>query len=143
MLGQTLPLSHNKACLAAYLPSHSPAAPCRRFGWGKVKVPTAKEVEEEKFWRQWADEKLVKVLTVNLYSSLRESYQAMEYIMDVHSFSYLSRLVGYGAGGMVMYAVGTRLPKKYGLEGKDLRAELVKLVDEFVDAGVSLVLLCA
>jgi hypothetical protein len=107
----------------------------RLFGSRKPVAPTAAELEEEARWRAWADDRLVKVLTANLYASMREAYQSMEYIMDVDSFSYFSQLMGYGCGGAVMWAVGRRLPTKYGLEGKDLRAELVALVNEFVDGG--------
>ena len=55
--------------------------------------------------------------------------------MDVPSFSYLSRVGGYWSGAAVMRMIGMRMPKKYGLEGKDLRQELAGLVNEFVDAG--------
>ena len=113
---------------------------CRLFGSTKGKRPSEKQSQaqlaEEQQWRTWADERLVKVLTANLYATLKESYQAMEYIMDVDSFSYFSQITGYTCGGAIMWLVGRRLPKKYGLEGKDLRAELIGLVNEFVDAGV-------
>ena len=94
-------------------------------------------MEQEARWRAWADDRLAKVLTANLYSTLTDSFQAMEYILDVDSFSYVSQVSGYGAGGIIMWMVGRRLPAKYGLEGKDLRAELRALVDEFIDAGAS------
>jgi hypothetical protein len=60
----------------------------------------------------------------------------MDYILDVESFSYLSRTIGYLAGGFVMWFVGRGLPKKYNLEGKDLSQELLDTVNEFADAGV-------
>ena len=58
--------------------------------------------------------------------------------MDAESFSYASRIIGYSAGGFIMWWVGRGLPKKYGLEGKDLRQELLATVDEFVAAGTNL-----
>lgn len=95
----------------------------------------AEQAEREAVWRAWADDRLAKVLTANLYCSLADSYRAMEYIFDVPTFSWPSRMAGYAAGGAVMWLVGRGLPRKYGLEGADLRGELVRELDAFVAAG--------
>lgn len=109
---------------------------CRLFARKREDADAgAAELAEEAAWRAWADERLVKVLTANLYASMRESYQAMDYIMDIEAFSYFSQISGYSAGGLVMWLVGRGLPAKYGLERDNLRGELLALVHELAAAG--------
>jgi hypothetical protein len=126
---------------SSYAPMHS----CR-WSWlmslfTRSKDPNPnKELEEERFWREWADTRLVQVYTCNLYSTVSEAYRSMDYIMDVESFSYASRILGYLVGGLVMWAVGQGLPRKYNLSGKDLPQELLDTVNEFIDAGVTFLL---
>lgn len=93
----------------------------------------AKSADEEQ-WRDWADDKLVKLVTVNIYRSWAEAYQAMDYVKYVQSFSFFQQTTAYYFGGAVMYFVGTKLVSKYGLQGKDLREELRMAVDSFIEA---------
>ena len=38
--------------------------------------------EEEERWRRWTDERFVRLITVNIYRSMRESFQMFDYIAD-------------------------------------------------------------
>lgn len=59
----------------------------------------------------------------------------MDYVNYVPSFTFFQQNAAYYFGGGVMYFIGTKLVKKYELEGKDLREELRAAVDTYVDAG--------
>jgi microsomal prostaglandin-E synthase 2 len=101
----------------------------------KKKGPSKAQLEEEAKWRAWSDDKLVKTLTVSIYSTWSEAFQAMDYIKYAQGLNWLTQTSGYFAGGLVMFLVGTRLPKKYGLEGVDIKAVLCAEIDTFIDAG--------
>lgn len=111
-------------------PRREPHRPPCRFGSNNVATVT----DEEQRWRDWADDKLVKLVTVNIYRNWAEAYQAMDYVKYVQSFSFLQQTAAYYFGGAVMYFVGTKLVPKYGLEGKDLRQELRLAVDSYIGA---------
>lgn len=38
--------------------------------------------EEEERWRRWTDERFVRLITVNIYRSMRESFQMFDYIAN-------------------------------------------------------------
>ena len=38
--------------------------------------------QEEERWRRWVDERYVRLLTVNIYRTWRESFQMFDYIAD-------------------------------------------------------------
>jgi microsomal prostaglandin-E synthase 2 len=103
--------------------------------FGKKVSPKLLQTDEVKKWRSWADTTLAQIVTVNIYRSLSESFQAMEYVKHVESFNAVEQALSYFIGGAVMYAVGTRLPKKYGYSDKDVREELRTEVNNFVRAG--------
>eukprot|EP00892_Ulva_mutabilis_P005151 jgi/Ulvmu1/3007/UM015_0047.1 len=102
-------------------------------GWFGSKS-TAKGSDEQQKWQDWADDKLVKLVTVNIYRSWGEAYQAMDYVKYVQAFSALQQTLAYYSGGAVMYFIGAKLVPKYGLEGKDLREELRLAIDSFIEA---------
>jgi microsomal prostaglandin-E synthase 2 len=37
--------------------------------------------DEERRWREWVDQRLVRVITVNIYRSGKESFQTFDYIV--------------------------------------------------------------
>ena len=92
--------------------------------------------EEEQKWRDWVDQKFVKLLTANIYINWEQSSQSMRYITESGNWSQMERVLAYAAGTVTMYFVGGRLPKKYGIEG-DLRENLYQAADSFVEAGTS------
>lgn len=108
-------------------------APPRRW-FGKAKAQEH-DAEVEGRWVAWADSTLVQVVTTNIYSSFEQAFQTMQYVNRSDAFGTFDRALAYICGGLVMYYVGVfKLPKKYGLEGVDLRQRLYDTVNEFADA---------
>lgn len=103
----------------------------RRFG--KQSAPA--ETKEVSQWRNWADATLVNLVTLNVYRSFSESFQVMEYVRHEQSFNAMEQTGFYALGGLIMYFVGTRLPKKYGYTDADVREELRKEINSFIAAG--------
>jgi hypothetical protein len=77
----------------------------------------------------------VNLVTVNVYQSLNESFQVMEYARHIESFSVMQQSTSYALGGLIMYYVGTGLPKKYGYTDTDVRQELRKEINSFIAAS--------
>lgn len=107
-------------------------------GWfSKGKVADSAEAsaseEEEMEWRQWVDKRFVQVLTVNIYRSLRESWQTFDYITDHGNFNFAERQAARVAGAGLMYGISGKLVRKYGIEG-DVREALYAAANSWVDA---------
>lgn len=77
----------------------------------------------------------MNLVTVNVYRSLSESFQVMDYVRHEPSFSVMQQTGSYALGGLVMYMVGRRLPAKYGYTDTDVREELRKEINSFIAAG--------
>lgn len=102
------------------------------FG-GKKKDAAGSSPEEEEKWRQWVDERLVRVITVNIYRTAKESFQTFEYISEAGNFGWVYREAARVAGATMMWAISNRLKKKYNVEG-DARENLYKCANDWVDA---------
>jgi microsomal prostaglandin-E synthase 2 len=103
-------------------------------GGGAPAASTAAAADEAR-WRRWADERLVKTITANIYRSWDESWQTFSYITREagDAWGWAAREGARVAGSVLMWRVGSGMPKKYGIEG-DLRAALYRDLDAFVDA---------
>ena len=92
-----------------------PPPPSR--GWLRgARGPAAADDDKDTAWRRWVDGRLVKVVTINIYRTGREAWQTFDYITSAGDFGGIvektaSRVVGAG----MMYAIGGRLAKKYGI----------------------------
>ena len=42
---------------------------------------------EEERWRRWVDDRLARVITINIYRSAKESFQTFEYITEYGNFN--------------------------------------------------------
>ncbi|MEW5303242.1 MAG: hypothetical protein WDW36_005950 [Sanguina aurantia] len=89
--------------------------------------------ERELQWRKWVDDRLVKVITANIYRSWDESFASFRYITTHTNWGWGTREAARISGAMIMWQVGKRLPKKYSLEG-DLREILYADCNAFIDA---------
>lgn len=89
--------------------------------------------EEEKKWRQWVDDRFVRILTANIYRSLNESWETFEYIAEHGNFGMASRYATRMFGTATMYVIGRRMPAKYDIEG-DLREALYSAMEEWMTA---------
>ncbi|GLC33355.1 hypothetical protein PLESTB_000342200 [Pleodorina starrii] len=108
------------AAAAAAAPAAAPGA------------PSTEALSEEIRWRKWVDEKLVKVLTANIYRNWDESVETFKYITEQTGWSWGAREVARWAGAVMMWQVGKRMPAKYGIEG-DLRVALYDAANDFAD----------
>lgn len=117
----------------------TPLLAARHRFWSSKKAssePTAATAEEAQ-WRAWVDTTFVKLLTANIYSTWTQSFQTMKYITESGQWGGLERALAYNGGAVLMYAIGSRMPKKYGFEG-DLRELLYKEIDSFIENGALL-----
>lgn len=107
----------------------------RLFGNRRSSVdqPSGKQEEEEERWRRWVDERFVRVITVNIYRTARESWQTFDYITDHGNFTWFQREAARIAGSTMMWALSSRLKKKYEIEG-DVREALFACADDWVAA---------
>jgi len=96
-------------------------------------VAAGVSAEEELVWRQWVDERLVKIMTANIYRNWNEAWETFTYITEQTNWSWGTRELARWSGALIMWQVGKKMPVKYGIEG-DLREALYKLCNEWVDA---------
>ena len=94
---------------------------------------TATQREEEAYWRQWVDQRLVKVITVNIYGTAKEAFQTFDYISATGKFNWFEAESARIAGAVMMWGISNKLKKKYGIEG-NLREELYLSGDQWVKA---------
>lgn len=99
-------------------------------GGAKAGGVPEQEVED---WRRWVDERLVKVITVNIYRSAREAFQTFDYITEHGNFGWVQREAARVVGATMMWSLSNRLKKKYKVEG-DVREALYGCASEWVAA---------
>jgi len=75
-----------------------------------------KLVKDEAKWRRWVDDTFIHTLSPNIYRTMNESLNAMEYITHVGNFSSFERSLVYYTGAVAMYVIGKRLKKRYKLK---------------------------
>ena len=56
-------------------------------------------------WREWVDERLVKVVTVNIYRNWSESFQTFDYITETGKFGVVERQAARIVGAVMMWAI--------------------------------------
>ena len=95
--------------------------------------PSISQREEEAYWRQWVDQRLVKVITVNIYGTAREAFQTFDYISATGKFNWFEAESARVAGAVMMWGISNKLKKKYGIQG-NLREELYLCGDQWVEA---------
>ena len=87
-------------------------------------------------WRRWVDGRLVRVLTLNIYRSPGEAWQAFDYITQAGNFggaaeTAAARVLGAG----MMWAIAGRLAAKYGILQAP-RDALASVGGEWVDGAL-------
>ena len=56
-------------------------------------------------WREWVDERLVKVVTVNIYRNWAETFQTFDYITETGKFTWAERHASRIVGAIMMWAI--------------------------------------
>ncbi|KAJ1524948.1 hypothetical protein ONE63_009806 [Megalurothrips usitatus] len=92
-----------------------------------VQQGNKKEVMDEVKWREWADKKLVHVLSPNVYRTTDEAIQSFEWFSEVGEWdrlfpSWERNLIVY-VGAYAMWMIGKRLKKRHMLKD-DVRISL-------------------
>ncbi|KAF5837234.1 glutathione S-transferase [Dunaliella salina] len=98
----------------------------------RSKAPVSSEEEEEQ-WRRWVDDRLVKVITANIYRSWDESWNTFRYVTEQTNWAWGLREAARVSGAVLMWQVGKKMPAKYGIQG-DLREVLYQECNKLVDA---------
>jgi microsomal prostaglandin-E synthase 2 len=98
--------------------------------------PALTPADAETAWRRWVDGRLVRVLTLNIYRTPGEAWQAFDYITEAGNFggpleTGAARVVGAG----MMWAIAGRLAKKYGILEAP-RDALASVGREWVDGAL-------
>lgn len=94
--------------------------------------PTAASAEDQKRWRTWVDERLVRLLTVCIYRTWEESAQASDYITQ-RNFSPWIALPAKWVGTGLMFGIARRMKSKYNFPD-DVRSALYADLDSWVAA---------
>ncbi|WIA12733.1 hypothetical protein OEZ85_006371 [Tetradesmus obliquus] len=94
---------------------------------------SSSSAEEERRWRQWVDERFVKVMTANIYRTWDESWNTFSYMTQQSHWNWAVQQSVRLAGAVLMWKVGQGMPKKYNIEG-DLREALYADANSFVAA---------
>jgi len=90
--------------------------------------------EGERKWRNWVNNSLVHLLTVNIYGSVSESYQAFEYISQAGAFTDTERMLTKHVGALSMRGVSMLIARKHQIQKP--REELLAAAKEWVDTAV-------
>ena len=69
-------------------------------------------LEKKQGGGRWVDDTFIHTLAPNIYRTMNESFQAMEYITSVGNFSSFQRQLAYYSGAVAMYVIGRRVKKK-------------------------------
>jgi len=88
-------------------------------------------IREEAKWRRWVDESFVHTLSPNIYRTIGESLQAMEYITEAGNFTPREQKIIYYTGAVAMYIIGKRVKWKYHLRN-DVRQSLYEEANRWV-----------
>ncbi|OAF65996.1 Microsomal prostaglandin E synthase 2 [Intoshia linei] len=94
------------------------------------------EMTSQRRWRDWADNKLVHVISPNIYKTPKESLEAFRYFSkcgdwDTKFSSFEKNSMIY-LGSMIMYVIGKRLSKKHNLK-QDVSESLDDCIVEFTN----------
>lgn len=99
---------------------------------GALKDAAGAPAEEQRRWRTWVDERLVRLLTVCIYSTWNQSAQASDYITQ-RNFSPWVALPAKWVGTGLMYGIARRMKSKYSFP-EDVRGALYADLNTWVAA---------
>lgn len=102
--------------------------------WQAISDDVSEEEEAEEIrWRKWVDKTFVQLITVNIYRTVKESWQTFDYITTQGNFNFFEKQAARVSGAGLMYGISGRLIKKYGIEG-DLREALYAAANKWTKA---------
>jgi microsomal prostaglandin-E synthase 2 len=92
-----------------------------------MQLAVIKFCSEERQWRSWADNRLVHLISPNVYRTYDEARETFEWFSETGQWSVYfpqwERNLMVHVGTMAMYLISKRLNKKHGL-GDDPRSHL-------------------
>lgn len=88
--------------------------------------------DEAKKWCGWVDNKLVHVLSPNIYRTTSEAVESFDYITNKGNFGLFERTFAKYAGAAAMYLVSKKLKKRHNIT--DERAALYDAAETWIDA---------
>jgi len=98
---------------------------------------TKEDIVAERKWRKWVDDKLVHMLSPNVYRTPSEALEAFRWFSVAgdweQHFSWWERELVIYLGAAVMFLLGKRLKKKYKLQ-EDVRESLYQECEVWVAA---------
>jgi len=90
--------------------------------------------EDANKWREWVNERFVRVITVNIYRTMKEAYAAFDYITVNGNFNFFEKHAAIHAGAILMYAIAKRYNKKFNFAEE--RQELKQNCDKWAEEGL-------
>jgi microsomal prostaglandin-E synthase 2 len=93
-----------------------------------------KDPEDVKKWRDWVNDRLVKLLPPNIYRTPGEALQAFDYISKSSNFSLYERISAKYAGALAMFFIAKKSLTKYNI--KDARTELAAEMNKWAEQGL-------
>jgi len=92
--------------------------------------------DKEKQWRAYVNDILLRLFTANVYQTLNDSFQMMDYISKSSNFSAFGKLSAYWAGSIAMYMLGRKRRKQLGSDPRQaLYGEVNKVVESLRTSG--------
>ncbi|XP_078502742.1 prostaglandin E synthase 2 [Lissotriton helveticus] len=95
--------------------------------------PTKEAGKEEMKWRRWVDDRLVHLISPNVYRTPGEALASFDYIVRVGKFGAVEGFFAKYFGAAAMFIIGKRLKSRHHLQD-DVRQDLYKAADDWVKA---------
>lgn len=101
---------------------------------GQFTSDDVKHLKKETEWRAWADDRLVHIISPNVYRTLSESYQSFQHHTRYGNYknSFERYLALYG-GTVAMWLVSKMLKKKH-IKNDDVRVDLYEACNQWTQA---------
>uniref|UniRef100_UPI00398F41EF prostaglandin E synthase 2 isoform X2 n=1 Tax=Pristiophorus japonicus TaxID=55135 RepID=UPI00398F41EF len=99
----------------------------------KQYYPSKEARKEEMKWRMWVDDRLVHLISPNVYRTPGEALESFDYIVREGKFGTFEGFFAKYVGAAAMFFVSKRLKSRHKLHD-DVRQDLYKAADQWVAA---------
>ena len=94
--------------------------------------PLGQNTVEETKWREWVDTKLLSLLSPNIYRTLPDAMNSMDYLTK-RNFPVWTAIPAKYVGALAMWGIGKSLKKKHSIPDGKEREMLYQRLDEWID----------